>query len=109
MHHDTPDPQVRVHLEWGPVGASLVRNGTVAVVVDVLSFTTTVSVATDPGVEVLPHPLDADATGLADRAGSGVALTVSATGVAMTAVLLSRTGFRTAHLDDAPPTETAPR
>lgn len=46
---------------------------------------------------------------LADRAGSGVALTVSATGVALTALLLSRTGFRTAHLDDAPPTDTASR
>jgi len=45
----------------------------------------------------------------ANRAGSGVALTVSATGVALTAVLLSRTGFRTARLDEAPPTETAPR
>ena len=41
---------------------------------------------------------------LADRAGSGVALAVSATGVALTAVLLSQTRFRTAHLDDAPPT-----
>jgi len=46
---------------------------------------------------------------LADQAGSGVALTVSATGVALTAVLLSRTGFRTARLDEAPPTETALR
>jgi len=46
---------------------------------------------------------------LADRAGSGVALAVSASGVALTAVLLSRTGFRTARLDEAPPTETAPR
>lgn len=46
---------------------------------------------------------------LADRAGSGVALAVSASGVALTAVLLSRTEFRTARLDEAPPTETAPR
>jgi len=46
---------------------------------------------------------------LADGAGSGVALAVSATGVALTAVLLSQTGFRTAHLDDAPPTGTTPR
>jgi len=46
---------------------------------------------------------------LADRAGTGVALAVSATGVALTAVLLSQTGFRTAHLDDAPPTWTTPR
>jgi len=45
---------------------------------------------------------------LADRAGSGVALAVSATGVALTAVLLGRTGFRFARLDDVPPTGTGP-
>ena len=46
---------------------------------------------------------------LADRAGSGVALAVSATGVALTAVVLGQTGFRTAHLDDAPPTGAIPQ
>lgn len=46
---------------------------------------------------------------LADRAGSGVALAVSATGVALTALLLGRTGFRAARLDDAPPAGNGPR
>ena len=47
----------RVRLEWGPTGAAEGAAGaTYAVVVDVLSFTTTLSVALDAGIEVLPHP-----------------------------------------------------
>ena len=46
----------RVRLEWGPQGAAVVAAGAdVAVVVDVLSFTTTLSVAVDRGVEVFPY------------------------------------------------------
>ncbi|GCD19977.1 2-phosphosulfolactate phosphatase [Cellulomonas algicola] len=46
---------VDVRLVWGPSGArSLGTDVDVAVVVDVLSFTTTVSVAADRGVTVLP-------------------------------------------------------
>ena len=42
--------------EWGPVGgAAVARGADVAVVVDVLSFTTTVTVALDLGVAVLPY------------------------------------------------------
>ncbi|MGW6274191.1 2-phosphosulfolactate phosphatase [Streptomyces sp. NPDC055060] len=47
-----------VRFEWGPEGARrLVAGGDVAclVVVDVLSFTTAVSVATDAGTRVFPH------------------------------------------------------
>ena len=50
-----------VRVEWGPVGAeSLVsyaaeRGPVVAVVVDVLSFTTAVSVAVDAGMTVWPY------------------------------------------------------
>lgn len=45
-----------VRLEWGPTGAAAVAAGCdVAVVVDVLSFTTTLSVALDRGIEVLPY------------------------------------------------------
>lgn len=50
-----------VRFEWGPSGAAAVADGVdVAVVVDVLSFTTTLSVATDRGTVVLPYPADAD-------------------------------------------------
>ena len=45
-----------VRLEWGPTGGQAVATGaTFAVVVDVLSFTTTLSVAADLGIEVLPY------------------------------------------------------
>jgi len=45
-----------VRLEWGPTGAAAVAPGCdVAVVVDVLSFTTTLSVALDLGITVLPY------------------------------------------------------
>ncbi len=47
-------------LEWGPAGAAALvadaRPGDVAVVVDVLSFTTTLCVAVERGIEVLPYP-----------------------------------------------------
>lgn len=45
----------RLRLEWGPVGgAAVVDRHTYAVVVDVLSFTTCVSVAVGAGIDVLP-------------------------------------------------------
>jgi 2-phosphosulfolactate phosphatase len=43
----------RLRLEWGPTGAEAVR-ADYAVVVDVLSFTTTLSVAVERGIEVFP-------------------------------------------------------
>ncbi len=50
-----------VRFEWGPTGAAEVAGGAdVAVVVDVLSFTTTLSVAADGGTVVLPYPAGAD-------------------------------------------------
>lgn len=46
----------RVRQDWGLTGARAVTGDVdVAVVVDVLSFTTTLSVATDAGVQVLPY------------------------------------------------------
>jgi 2-phosphosulfolactate phosphatase len=44
----------RLRLEWGPVGAAALAPVDIAVVVDVLSFTTTVTVAVERGIEVLP-------------------------------------------------------
>lgn len=46
----------RVRMDWGPTGAVESLTGAAfAVVVDVLSFTTTVSVALDAGAEVFPY------------------------------------------------------
>ena len=45
-----------VRFDWGPTGAAAVADGAaVAVVVDVLSFTTTVAVALEAGATVLPY------------------------------------------------------
>ncbi|MGH3998980.1 MAG: 2-phosphosulfolactate phosphatase [Pseudonocardiaceae bacterium] len=43
-----------VRLEWGPVGAEAIGAVDIAVVVDVLSFTTTLTVAVERGIEVFP-------------------------------------------------------
>lgn len=46
----------RVRLEWGPTGGAAVAAGAdVAVVVDVLSFTTTLTVAVERGIVVHPY------------------------------------------------------
>jgi 2-phosphosulfolactate phosphatase len=46
----------RVRFDWGPSGAAAVAAGAdLAVVVDVLSFTTTLCVAVERGMTVLPH------------------------------------------------------
>jgi 2-phosphosulfolactate phosphatase len=48
--------RTRIRMEWGPVGAEHTASGAeFAVVVDVLSFTTTLSVALDRGAEVFPY------------------------------------------------------
>lgn len=45
-----------VRLEWGPTGAAAIAEGAdIAVVVDVLSFTTTLSVAVECGMTVFPY------------------------------------------------------
>lgn len=44
----------RVTFDWGPVGAAAIAADLVAVV-DVLSFTTAVTVAVDQGIDVLPY------------------------------------------------------
>jgi 2-phosphosulfolactate phosphatase len=46
----------RVRFDWGPTGAAAVADGAdLAVVVDVLSFTTTLCVAVERGLTVLPY------------------------------------------------------
>lgn len=51
-HHRQRSSQVR--LDWGPTGAEALVPVDVAVVVDVLSFTTTLTVAIERGIEVVP-------------------------------------------------------
>ena len=52
-HRQVPWP---IRVDWGVSGAiALAEPGTIAVVVDVLSFSTTVSVALEHGVTVYPH------------------------------------------------------
>ncbi|HEX6150478.1 2-phosphosulfolactate phosphatase [Nocardioides sp.] len=51
--HDQADHRIR--LEWGPTGGTVIaRRSGVAVVVDVLSFSTTVTVAVERGITVYP-------------------------------------------------------
>ncbi|HET8605158.1 MAG TPA: 2-phosphosulfolactate phosphatase [Marmoricola sp.] len=52
----------RVRMVWASAGAAVaVRRGDLAVVVDVLSFTTSLNVATDRGTEVYPFVFGSDA------------------------------------------------
>ena len=61
--------------DWGLDGALALAAGVdVAVVVDVLSFTTTVSVALDRGIEVVPHPWSDRADEVAARHGATLAV-----------------------------------
>jgi 2-phosphosulfolactate phosphatase len=68
----------RRRFDWGAAGArALVQDAApddVAVVVDVLSFTTTLSVAVDRGIEVYPYPwASADARAYAGERGAVLA------------------------------------
>ena len=70
-----PGAHLVVAFEWGPTGAAaVVTPGTVAVVVDVLSFTTTLTVAVERGMTV--HPFrwkDERATAYAEQRGAVLA------------------------------------
>ena len=66
-----------LRLDWGPTGAGAISSACdVAVVVDVLSFTTTVTVAADRGVGVLPYRWgdDGGARAVADAHGATLAV-----------------------------------
>jgi len=56
VHRVWTQGEYRVRFDWGPVGAEAVGAGAAVVaVVDVLSFTTTLSVAVDCGIAVRPY------------------------------------------------------
>ena len=46
--------EAQLRLEWGPTGAQALMPADIAVIVDVLSFTTTLTVAVERGIEVFP-------------------------------------------------------
>lgn len=79
----------RVRLEWGPTGAAAVAGGAdIVVVVDVLSFTTTLSIATRRGTRVLPFRWK-DERAAAHAEAMGATLAVGR--------------FEAQHLEDPPP------
>ncbi|MGH3345425.1 MAG: 2-phosphosulfolactate phosphatase [Nocardioides sp.] len=72
--HDQADHRIR--LEWGPTGGAVVaRRADIAVVVDVLSFSTTVTVAVERGITVFPYRWrDARAAEYAEELDANLAL-----------------------------------
>ncbi|HEY3559299.1 MAG TPA: 2-phosphosulfolactate phosphatase [Kribbella sp.] len=66
--------------DWGPVGAEVVA-GDIVAVVDVLSFTTAVTVAADRGIDVYPYRWrDETAVAYAEQYGATLAVGRSAAG-----------------------------
>lgn len=65
-----------IRFEWGPTGAEAIADDCdVALVVDVLSFTTTLSVALDAGIEVVPsRPDQATAAAYAEQVDATLAV-----------------------------------
>lgn len=88
----------RVRFDWGLAGATAIsREADIAVVVDVLSFTTTLSVALDEGTEVLPYRWkDASAADYATR--HNAVLAVSRAQAGRNDISLSPQSIRTAPL-----------
>ena len=89
----------RVRLEWGPTGGeAAARGAAVAVVVDVLSFTTCVSVAADRGIAVHPYRWqDGTAQAYAEQVGAVLAAGRGTAGDTTGAVSLSPASIAAAH------------
>ena len=88
-----------VRFEWGLTGAVAVADGAaVAVVIDVLSFTTTVCVAVDAGIEVFPYRFR-DATAASFAASRGAVLAVGRREAGATGVSLSPLSIQQAPPD----------
>ncbi|GGL88164.1 2-phosphosulfolactate phosphatase [Nakamurella endophytica] len=88
-----------IRFDWGMPGAlAVVEGAAVAVVVDVLSFTTSVSVAIDSGVEVFPYRFR-DASAAAFAATRGAVLAVGRREAGTSGVSLSPLSVRAAAAD----------
>jgi len=76
VHEPWQQARYDVRFAWGPAGAACVgRHGGVLVIVDVLSFTTSVGVAVERGVAVYPAAArDAGAVELAETLGAVLAV-----------------------------------
>lgn len=87
---------MELRLEWGPTGArALGPECDVAVVVDVLTFSTTVSVAADQGIQVKPYRW-ANATAGDAALAAGATLAVARPDASFGDVSLSPATFRSA-------------
>jgi 2-phosphosulfolactate phosphatase len=87
---------VELRLEWGPTGAkALAPECHVAVVVDVLTFSTTVSVAADAGIQIRPYPW-ANASAGDGALAAGATLAVPRSDATADDVSLSPASFRSA-------------
>ncbi|HWS32120.1 MAG TPA: 2-phosphosulfolactate phosphatase [Actinoplanes sp.] len=98
MSHDPfTQSRSRIRFEWGPAGAQAIGPGAAIVaVVDVLSFTTALTVAADRGIEVFPYRWrDERATGFAAAHRATLAVGRSQAGPA-TPVSLSPATIRAA-------------
>lgn len=91
-----------VRFDWGMPGATTISAGAAAVVVvDVLSFSTTLSVALDLGIEVFPYRFR-DASAAAFAATRGAVLAVGRREAGSTGVSLSPVSVRRAAAPGGP-------
>src|SRR5664279_1536213 len=91
-----------IRFEWGVQGALAVAPGAAAVVVvDVLSFTTTLTVAIDAGIEVFPYRLR-DSSAAAFAASRGAVLAVGRSEAGQMGVSLSPVSVRRATAPGGP-------
>ena len=91
-----------VRFDWGAEGAAAISQGAgVVVVVDVLSFTTTLSVAADHGIQVFPYRMR-DASAAAFAASRGAVLAVGRSEAGPAGVSLSPLSVRAAAEADGP-------